>query len=53
MTFYATLSTDELIDLMDDANVNHDDAQYDACYAELERRNAVPLELRDDFETLD
>ena len=51
MTFYATLSTDELIDLMDDANVVCDDAQYDACYAELERRNAVPLELRDDFET--
>ena len=51
MTFYATLSTDELIDLMDDANVVCDDAQYDACYAELERRNAVPLELRDDYET--
>ncbi len=52
MTFYATLSDAELVSLMDDANVQCDDEQYDACYAELERRDALPLEDRDDFETL-
>ena len=51
MTAYASLSDAELVSLLDDANINHDDAQYDACYAELERRDAVPLELRDDFES--
>lgn len=53
MTFYASLSDAELVSLMDDANVNGDDAQYDACYVELVRRDALPLEDRDDFESSD
>ncbi len=51
MTFYASLSDAELVSLMDDANVNGDDAQYDACYVELVRRDALPLEDRDDYES--
>lgn len=52
MTFYASLSDAELVSLMDDANVNHDDAQFDACYAELFRRDALPFGMEDDFETV-
>jgi hypothetical protein len=53
MTAFASLSDAELVSLMDDANVNHDDVQYDACYVELVRRDALPLEDRDDFECWD
>ena len=51
MTAFASLSDAELVSLMDDANVNHDDVQYDACYVELVRRDALPLDLRDDYES--
>lgn len=51
MTAFASLSDAELVSLMDDANVNGDDAQYDACYLELLRRDALPVEDRDDYET--
>ena len=50
-TAFASLTDAELVSLMDDANVNHDDAQYDACYMELHRRDALPVEDRDDYET--
>lgn len=51
MTAFASLSDAELVSLMDDANVNHDDAQYDACYVELVRRDALPVEDQDDYES--
>ena len=51
MTAFASLSDAELVSLMDDANVNHDDAQYDACYVELVRRDALPWPDQDDFES--
>lgn len=45
-----SLSSDELISLMHDAEVNRDDAQYDACFAELEYRDALPFGYDSDFE---
>ena len=53
MTFYSTLSNDELEVLLNDANVNGDDFQYDACYAELALRDALPLGMDEDFECVD
>lgn len=48
--FYDTLSNAELEVLLNDANVNHDDAQYDACYEVLRLRDALPFDLEEDFE---
>lgn len=53
MTAFASLSDAELVSLLDDANVNGDDAQYDACYVELVRRDALPVDLQDDYESSD
>jgi hypothetical protein len=51
--FLSTLSNAELEVLLNDANVNGDDVQYDDCYAELLKRDALPFFLNDDFECLD
>ena len=47
---FATLSNDDVLTLLNDANVNGDDVQYDACYEELVKRDALPYDLQDDFE---
>ncbi len=52
MTF-SSLSNAELEVLLNDANVNGDDLQYDACYAELLKRDAVPFGMGEDFECVD
>jgi len=50
MMTFATLSNDEIVKLLDDANVFGDDAQYDACYAELVKRDALPYYMSEDLE---
>ena len=51
MTDYSSLTTERLVDLLDQANVWHLDEQFDACYAELQRRDAVPFGMEEDFES--
>ena len=49
----STLSNDELVNLLDDANVFGDDAQYDACYGELVKRDALPYYMSEDLECVE
>ncbi len=53
MPFLSTLSDAELESLLNDADVNGDDAQYDACFEELRQRDALPYYLEEGFECYD
>lgn len=50
LNLYPTLTNDDLLTLLNDANVNGDDLQYDCIYEELRQRDALPFDLQDDFE---